>query len=1063
MGDAEFDRNLLFGVLALQDELIDAKQFADLCAGWALQPEKSLAELLLDRGWITVEDRSDIERRLDRRLARHGGDTSETLQALAEGLKVRQTLQAVAHPRVRESITAPGATTTVGVDAGAAQTVDLPHESRARYTLAKVHAEGGLGRVWLARDTDLNRDVALKEIKRDRAGNADTRSRFLKEAQITGQLEHPNIVPVYELGRTPDDNQPFYTMRFVRGRTLRAAIAAYHQRRQQGKHEPLEFQKLLSALVAVCQAIGYAHSRGVIHRDLKPENIILGSFGEVIVLDWGLAKLVGKPEELAGTEEAPQVAVSDDAATHRTIGLIGTPAYMAPEQAEARHDMVDWRTDIYGLGAILFEILTGHPPVEAATVSELISKLSSGATREARTVVTSVPAALNAICARAMAVKPSERYALATDLADDLQRWIADEPVTAYPDPFATRVARWGRRHKSTVLSAALFVVAGVIGLVIYNVQIGRARAVAVYNFREAVKQRKLADTERELAEANFRRARDAVEQMLSEVGAVELADVPQLEPVRERLLTRAQRFYLDFLEQAQSDPDVRAEAGRGYCRLGDVEELLGDYPKAEQAYRQSIALLGDEPATRAERARAEHGLGILLKKASRYLEAESALREGLRLREQVSAAAPANPDLEQALGETRYQLGAVAARLPGRRGEEEAAYRAALDVQQRLAAASRGQPARRREVARYLNNLGILFRDTGRRDEAEHAYGEALAIVSELAEVPHAAPGDRWQWAQVSNNLGVLLKETDRPDEAEAAYLKARDLQDELASAFPRVPAYRRGLAFTESNLGLLWTHTGDRAAAERSMLHALDLLQALQSEFPNMPDYHSKLALVRLNLGTMLERSDPDRAETLLRAARTEEEALVAAYPGVPEYLAALGNALFCLGSLRAQRNDLAEARRLLSKAIEDQRLALASDARSPSYRLALCLSYRNYAEVLKRLAAHAELAAAAQELPRVAPDDPDAYRYAAIYLAGSVILLAGDASIAPSAREPLQEEYARTAVDLLREALERRLIRDPRELANPNFDPIRQRNDFQRLLKQLMEQAPQPNVIS
>ena len=286
---------------------------------------------------------------------------------------------------------------------GPAETLDLPTESRSRYTLARVHAEGGLGRVWLAHDTDLHREVALKEIKRDRAQNPDTRSRFLKEAQITGQLEHPNIVPVYELGRRPEDNQPFYTMRFIRGRTLREAIAGYHQRRSQGQDDRLEFQKLLTALVAVCQAIGYAHSRGVIHRDLKPENIVLGSFGEVIVLDWGLAKLVSETGKTARSEDAGRVSLSADAGEHRTIGLIGTPAYMAPEQADARHDLVDERTDIYGLGAILFEILTGRPPIEAGTVTELISKVSSGATRQARAVVATVPAPLDAICARAMA------------------------------------------------------------------------------------------------------------------------------------------------------------------------------------------------------------------------------------------------------------------------------------------------------------------------------------------------------------------------------------------------------------------------------------------------------------------------------------------------------------------------------------------------------------------------------------------------------------------------------------------------------------------------------------
>ncbi len=160
-----------------------------------------------------------------------------------------------------------------------------------------MHAEGGLGKIWIARDTDLNRDVALKEIKSSTESNSDSWQRFLKEAQITGQLEHPNIVPVYELGRRKEDDQPFYTMRFLRGQTLRAAIAEFHRRRGGKPAHRLELQRqLLEPFVKVCEAVAYAHSRWVIHRDLKPENVVLGAYGEVVVLDWGLAKMVGQAD-----------------------------------------------------------------------------------------------------------------------------------------------------------------------------------------------------------------------------------------------------------------------------------------------------------------------------------------------------------------------------------------------------------------------------------------------------------------------------------------------------------------------------------------------------------------------------------------------------------------------------------------------------------------------------------------------------------------------------------------------------------------------------------------------
>src|SRR5262249_48959945 len=169
-----------------------------------------------------------------------------------------------------------------------------------RYTLTRLHATGGIGRVWLAYDSDLDREVALKELRPERTEDRGFADRFLHEARITGQLEHPSIVPVYELTRRPEDGQPFSTTRFIRGRPLTDAIRAYHDKRAGGCAEPLERVALLNAFVATCNAVAYAHSRGVIHRDLKGQNVVLGDFGEVVVLDWGFAKVLGGADDSAG-------------------------------------------------------------------------------------------------------------------------------------------------------------------------------------------------------------------------------------------------------------------------------------------------------------------------------------------------------------------------------------------------------------------------------------------------------------------------------------------------------------------------------------------------------------------------------------------------------------------------------------------------------------------------------------------------------------------------------------------------------------------------------------------
>ncbi len=466
MSQVDADRNLLFGVLALQLELIDAPVFAGVCGEWAARKDVTLAQLLVDRGSIAPEDRQQVEALLERKLKKHGGDVHATLGAVAD-VAARDAIRQVDDSEIRKSVS------TLSPTAGFVFTetsTPTNQEPRSRYSLTRLHAEGGLGKVWLAHDSDLNREVALKEIQPHQAQHPEAWRRFIKEAQVTGQLEHPNIVPVYELARRALDDQPFYTMRFVRGRTLRQAIA------DMSKADPLTLPKQLQAFISVCQAIGYAHSRGVIHRDLKPENVVLGGFGEVLVLDWGLAKMVDRPDD------AQEVALTEEAETEATRAgsLSGTPAYMAPEQAEGRLDLIDTRTDIYGLGGILFEILVGRPPHQGGNTIELFERIISGATPRARDFEPATPPALDAICAKAMAKERAGRYGQASELAEDVQRWLADEPVSVYREDWRTWLARWARRHRAWAQAGAMALLSLIVVLVVawFLVETQRQRAV---------------------------------------------------------------------------------------------------------------------------------------------------------------------------------------------------------------------------------------------------------------------------------------------------------------------------------------------------------------------------------------------------------------------------------------------------------------------------------------------------------------------------------------------------------------------------------------------------------
>lgn len=292
-------------------------------------------------------------------------------------------------------------------------------DTETRYGLKKIHASGGIGRIWLAHDHQLGREVAIKELLPENANDDRTVARFLREARLTGQLEHPAIVPVYELASQADGH--FYAMRFVRGRTLSAAAHSYHRQRTAGRDAPLEFIALLTAFAAVCNAVAYAHARGVLHRDLKGDNVILGDFGEVIVLDWGLAKILGQADdwETGGTPPPDD----QDAGLTLQGDVIGTPAYMAPEQAEGRSNEIDQRTDVFGLGAILYEILTSQPPFVGSNTLEVLTQASRGTHPLPRTLWAEVPTTLESICVKALAKDPNERHASASELAQEVQRW----------------------------------------------------------------------------------------------------------------------------------------------------------------------------------------------------------------------------------------------------------------------------------------------------------------------------------------------------------------------------------------------------------------------------------------------------------------------------------------------------------------------------------------------------------------------------------------------------------------------------------------------------------------
>jgi WD40 repeat protein/serine/threonine protein kinase len=479
-------RNLLFGLLALQNHFVDREALLAGFNAWVADKGRSLAQILVEQGSLTPARQAVLESLVQEHLATHGGDV-ETSLAAAGGLgAVRGVLGRINDLELHatlDRVPAIDKLTQRDGEATLSYSADVSVAAASRFAILRPHAKGGLGQVSIALDHELNREVALKEMRPEYADNAPSRARFLLEAEITGRLEHPGVVPVYGLG-CDAQHRPFYAMRLIKGESLKEAIERFHAKEAGGTSDPrwwnLALRQLLNRFVAVCNVVAYAHSRGVIHRDLKPANILLGPYGETLVVDWGLAKVVGRGEAVAhaGAIEATLQPATGSGSSETLPGTaLGTPAYMSPEQAEGRLDQVGPLSDVYCLGATLYALLTGRPSIEETNVGAALRRVQRGEFPPPRSVRPGVPRSLEAICRKAMALQPGDRYGSARALTEEIERWLADEPITAARDPLSTRLIRWGRRHRTLVAGIGALLVTAVGALAISTLLISSERA----------------------------------------------------------------------------------------------------------------------------------------------------------------------------------------------------------------------------------------------------------------------------------------------------------------------------------------------------------------------------------------------------------------------------------------------------------------------------------------------------------------------------------------------------------------------------------------------------------
>jgi serine/threonine-protein kinase len=964
-----------------------------------------------------------------------------------------------------------------------------------RYTVTRLHAKGGIGQVWLARDVILGREVALKELQPEYAGHPEAWARFLAEAKVTGQLEHPGVVPVYELSQRPENKQPFYAMRFVRGRTLSEACKSFHQKRRASQAGPLDLIALLNAFVAVCQSVAYAHSRGVIHRDLKGGNVVLGEFGEAIVLDWGLAKVVGEGSQPDGEPNAvtppatlPPVSLHDTGRRHDTVQgqVLGTPAYMSPEQAAGRTDEIDERSDVYGLGTLLYEILTGQAPFLGADSHEVLQKVIEEPPLPPRAADATTPPALEAICLKALAKRPADRYPSAADLAKDVQRYLADEPVAAYRDPLGARLGRWARRHRTLVTSTAATLFVALSGSMLAASLLSAAnQRLSAANQQE----RKAKDA----AQSNYQLARDAVDEYLVKISKDRRLYAAGLGKLRKDLLEEAGKFYTRFINERGEEPSLEFELGHaylelavvraetsavteaitlfqkgldivgrlahidpgelkyqkeltsGYHRLATLYLAAGNTTEAERAFQQASELLRQvleaEPADRAHKllwASLRHNVAILAERRGDIAEAVKSTLEVVGELTQAVEADPGASDIRFGLANSLNSLAALHQSRTGKLGESEKYYDLALCHHQELLKRDPEDRDYRESLARTYVNRGMLYWYLGKRADALQASQRAVEMARQLAEQHREVPEYQGDLAAYLTTLGTLYQETDKLDEAEQTHRRALSVHKQLAEAHPEIPEYQSRFASSHGELGACYLKLGKLAEAERELSQAIELNQRLA-------EAHADLLSHQLNLGTnyrflgdvRLAAGDPEGA---LRWYGQTAERLQTILKKSPQYVDAKRE-------LQVTYEGQARAFSRLGRHADalrawDQALAFPEGPHGDLCRADRAVTRVRAGQYEQAVAEAAAMAAREDISPLVL------YEVACVYALASEVRSLGTRQ---------KDDYALRAVQILRKALDKGNFTKKHLLTDKDLDALRDRADFQQLLAEFRDKGP------
>jgi tetratricopeptide (TPR) repeat protein len=972
-----------------------------------------------------------------------------------------------------------------------------------RYVLEQKLGEGGMGEVWVARQTEpVKRKVALKLIKAGMDSKA-VLARFEAERQALALMDHPHIAKVLDGGLTPD-RRPFFVMELVNGTPLTKFC----------DQARLGIRARLELFVPICLAVQHAHQKGIIHRDLKPANILVAlADGKPLpkVIDFGVAKATGGK-------------LTDESLATQFGAVVGTLEYMSPEQAGLSGTDIDTRADIYSLGVVLYELLTGLRPFDSKRLrsaplaerarmiqeeepsrpsarlatAEALPSLAAVRQAEPRRLMAALRGELDWVVMKCLEKQRERRYETANGLARDVQRYLADEVVEARPPSAGYRLRKYVRRNKGAVLAAGLVLLAllGGLGAVI-AVQTRANRALADKNAALATEQAKV--------EARFELAQRAIGLFHTGVSEDMLLKNAELTELRTKLLKEAAGFYADLekLLAWQTDAKSRQALAAAYFQLGELTDKIGDKQEALAVHRKALALrrelaaaegahvearldvvrslqkvglllatTGDDAealaalqelrelaerleteyptdAVRSVVAQSHQSIGSAYYHMEKLEEALTALRKALAIQQKLADASPAVTDFQRDLATTHQRIGVVLWR-SHKPDEALKSSRQALAIQQKLADASPAVTELQLNLAKALNNIGVLLRETGSPEEALAPYRKALAIQEKLAEANPAVTDLQFDLAKTHTNIGVLLWEMGSPAKALQVHQKTLVIRQKLVDAHPGVNELQQFLAWNHNNIATLLRETGRPAEALQAQQKALAIWQKLVDAHPAGTGYQQDLAMTHGRISTLLSRTaKPEEALQACRKALGIFESLADAMPDITGFQNDLALCHCQLGWLLARQHRFAEALTAI-----DTGLAMSQKT---GWAPGLGYSHAARGWALLRAGQPSKAAADLRQAVELSAKARVSGTEPRFELSRTLALLAGPGGQASSGvTKPEAMMFADQAVAALRDAMSAGW-NCPDELQEPDFDPLRSREDFQKLLGELAKKVP------